>query len=116
LRVIRGGSWFDRSALAEASVRQTVMPAVRYPVVGFRCGGEVFASTPMPPVSPAAASFSPASNLSVDNDQGMRWGTSKEEVLQNYRRNGLKLEEVGTDALVYKSDAMGIRDNNWYYF
>ncbi len=72
-------------------------------------------------VSVCVVTPTPASNLPADNDQGMRWGMSKEEVLQAFHRMAandpdMKLEEVDTNAFVCRGHAMGIRDNNWYYF
>lgn len=69
-------------------------------------------------VSVCVATSSPVSNSQTDDDQGMRWGMSKQEVAQIFSRDSgdLKLDEVGSDALVYRNNAASRSDYNWYYF
>ena len=43
VRVLRGGPWAAPSRFVRVSYRDSVYPALGYNVVGFRCGGEVFA-------------------------------------------------------------------------
>jgi|SRR5579862_6779532 len=42
-RVLRGGNWYFGPRVVRVSVRHQSDPALIYPGVGFRCGGEVFA-------------------------------------------------------------------------
>jgi hypothetical protein len=122
MRVYRGGAWGNSiSSLVRVSVRERGLPGVEGADIGFRCGGEVFAPAAAPPVSPATSSTSPVSNSPEDTeaDSRMRWGMSKEQVSQIFHggdKADVKLDEAGTDALVYRNDGASTSDHIWYYF
>ena len=82
------------------------------------CNG---ASNPSLNPVPTPAANSPVANSQGDTgaDPQMRWGMSKEQVSQTFHsgdKADVKLEEAGTDALVYRNDAATTSDHTWYYF
>jgi serine/threonine-protein kinase len=67
VRVIRGGSWSDDPGHARVSYRPQSRPGHGYPVLGFRCGGEVFTPSVPQKQIPQGGVSAPAVGLVREN-------------------------------------------------
>ena len=80
-----------------------------------------WSSQPPPPPSKPSAEITSQTSNSPDTEANpqMLWGMSKEQVSQIFHSGDnadVKLEDAGTDALVYRNDAATTSDHTWYYF